>query len=85
MVKKSIKDQEKRLKDATPDKNRLHELEDVMKDAECEWGATKVTTVFNNILFIFVRRQLSPLRRKWKKLINKSLNVQSNYIKSNTH
>lgn len=42
MVKKSIKDQEKRLKDATPDKKRLHELEDAMKDAECEWGATKV-------------------------------------------
>ena len=45
MVKKSIKDQEKRLKDATPDKKRLHELEDAMKDAECEWGATKVAKI----------------------------------------
>lgn len=43
MVKKSIKDQEKRLKDATPDKKRLNELEDAMKDAECEWGATKAS------------------------------------------
>jgi hypothetical protein len=53
MVKKSIKDQEKRLKDATPDKKRLHELEDAMKDAECEWGATKVTKYREKNIYSF--------------------------------